>query len=54
MIWFGLILVIIFWVWCVYELINSTEMPDDFTNEPEEYCDEQYFITKKDEEDGIS
>jgi|10_taG_2_1085330.scaffolds.fasta_scaffold03587_8 hypothetical protein len=54
MIWVGVIFLIIFWVWCVYELINATAMPDDFTNEPEDYCDEQYFITRKDEEDGIS
>ena len=54
MIWLVLIFLIVFWVWCAYELINAPTMPGDFTNELEEYCDEQYFITRKDEEDGIS
>ena len=54
MIWVGLIVLILFWVWCAYELINAPEMPEDFINESQDYCDEQYFITRKDEEDGIS
>ncbi len=50
MIWLGVILLIIFWVWCVYELINAPEMPNDFTNELEDYSEEQYFITRKNED----
>jgi|TARA_R110000851_G_scaffold320456_1_gene485353 hypothetical protein len=36
----------------VYEFINTPQMPDNFDNE--DWEDEQYFITRKDEEDGLS
>ena len=54
MIWLVIIFLIIFWGWCLYDLINAPVMPEDFTNEAEDFCDEQYFITRKDEEDGVS
>mgnify|MGYP003388612905 CR=1 FL=1 len=52
MIWIILSILIIFWSWCVYEFINTPQMPDNFDNE--DWEDEQYFITRKDEEDGLS
>ena len=48
MIWIIVSVLVIFWGWCIYEFINAPEMPEDFDNE--DWEDEQYFITRKDEE----
>ena len=44
MIWVVVSVLVIFWGWCIYEFINAPEMPEDWT-------DEQYFITRKDEDE---
>ncbi len=50
MIWIFLTFLIIFWTVCIYDLISTTTMSEDFTNEVEDYDDEQYFITRKNED----
>jgi len=50
MIWVFLTFLIIFWSVCIYDLINTPPRSEDFTNEVEDYDDEQYFSTRKNED----
>lgn len=39
MIWIIVSVLVVFWSWCIYEIINAPEMPEDFNDE--DWTDEE-------------